>query len=241
LEQFGCFFRERDAWQTPEIKKTHPDAEPWLRHVVGDEQFYTIDSIHYTGGSDLAGPSIKIVAQLPRVNTLSLFLAQISDADLSPLANSDIVLKRLDLSCTDVTDRGLTFVGRLRTLRELDLEGTSVTDAGLAHLRGLRRLEVLNARGDFTDEGLLEIRHLRELRYLAVDGNRITAAGLEHLRELPDLETLDLCEVPVDDDGIAVLSTLPNVKHMSFSTAHCSPEALKRLKNERPAVQLDLR
>jgi hypothetical protein len=53
-------------------------------------------------------------------------------------------LKELVISCTAISDVGLSHVASLRGLQHLDLLATSVTDAGLQQLRGLSSLSALD-------------------------------------------------------------------------------------------------
>ena len=59
------------------------------------------------------------------------------EAHLPKMSN----LRKLNLSQTSITDKGLDAVAQLSNLEWLNLYGTEVTDAGLAKLKGLTKLE----------------------------------------------------------------------------------------------------
>jgi hypothetical protein len=63
-------------------------------------------------------------------------------------------LRRLDLSCTRITDEGLHVIDGLGNLESLALNNTAVTDTGLHHLRNVPTLQRL-ALGDILQSSLL--------------------------------------------------------------------------------------
>src|SRR5439155_27238548 len=84
-------------------------------------------------------------------------------------------LHTLDLSCTDITDRGVKCFTALRKLRRLDigqtqelhLNQTAITDRGIASLQPLTQLQLLDlAFCNLTDVGAEGLRELKQLRTL---------------------------------------------------------------------------
>jgi hypothetical protein len=66
-----------------------------------------------------------------------------------------------------ISDKVLTVVGSLTSLRELDLDGTAISGSGLAALAGLKSLEVLHLqRTAITDADLQQLQGLTALRDL---------------------------------------------------------------------------
>ncbi|NOX55360.1 MAG: leucine-rich repeat domain-containing protein [Planctomycetes bacterium] len=80
----------------------------------------------------------------------------------------------------------------MRKLRTLDLSGTDVTDRGLECLSGLVNLESLNLSGtEVTDRGTHHLKGLRKLNWLNLQNTAVTAAGLRRLQAaLPACEIL---------------------------------------------------
>jgi hypothetical protein len=62
----------------------------------------------------------------------------------------------LDLRETQVSNRGLVHLSRLRGLQELDLRQTEVTDAGLEYLKVLTKLRYLNLKGTQVSDEAVE-------------------------------------------------------------------------------------
>lgn len=117
---------------------------------------------------------------------------------VSPKANAAIdhlaALPRLlilNLSGSDVDDRGLDRVAQLGELQSLNLDWTPVTDAGLAKLTVLRNLEALWLNDtNVTNTGLKSLAQLPKLRRLYVEGTAVDEAGAKQLRT-----ALPKCEV----------------------------------------------
>jgi hypothetical protein len=116
-------------------------------------------------------PALRLVADLPSVDRLSLL-----DADLH---SEDFQLLR-----------------KMSALRWLDLSNTTVSDADLSFLEFTPRLEFLLLWStEITDDGLQPIARLSRLQKLDLSGTKITGDGLAHLTESRDLLELYV-EVP---------------------------------------------
>lgn len=84
----------------------------------------------------------------------------------------------LDVKDTQLSDNGLTEVGKLKNLTRLRAEKTAVTDAGLANLQELTYLESLNLYGtSITDEGLAHLANLPNLRRLYAWETQVSREG----------------------------------------------------------------
>ncbi len=148
---------------------------------------------------------------------ISLARTWATDADLDRVVSLE-GLKRLDLSLTYVSDRGVERLKRLADLEELNLYAAEfITDAAIAFLRGNRTLRTLKLRGtDVTDTSLAYIAELPHLRSLDVSFTQITDVGLEHLSALTELEELNLGGNKISGEGLHVLKLLPKLKKLSF-------------------------
>ncbi len=120
---------------------------------------------------------------------LCLFDTEMGDKGLATLARLKAVsLLRLD--GTKVTDEGLKHLAGLGGLTGLDLSGTQVTDRGLARLAGLKKLSSLRLADTMvTDEGLRQLSGLKSLRWLELRDTKVTDAGVKKLQKaLPKCE-----------------------------------------------------
>jgi hypothetical protein len=128
-------------------------------------------------------PALRLVANLPTVDRVSLLDAELHSEDFELLRQMN-TLRWLDLSNTTVTDADLSFLESTPQLEFLLLWSTGITDAGLQHVARLTRLQKLDLSGTkITGAGLgrlIELRDLLEL-YLEVPG--IGEAELKRLQE----------------------------------------------------------
>jgi len=151
----------------------------------------------------------------------------ITDSDMPALARlSD--LKRLDLSLTRISDRGLRALKTAPAIEELNLyfaeqigdegaavlrnwkhlkrvnlRGTKVTDSTLEVLAGLPGIERLDIGwAQITDAGLEHLSALTNLRWLTMGGNKLTDAALQFLRQMPQIEYLDIGGTQRTDSGL---------------------------------------
>jgi Leucine-rich repeat (LRR) protein len=123
-------------------------------------------------------------------------------------------LKKLDLSFTYVTDKGMEWVPRLTELEELTLDTAEfITDAAINHLRANRRLRKLVLRGtDITDVALPYIGELTALRTLDLSHSMLGDVGIESLPSLTQLEELDLGATRITGINLHLLKLLPKLR-----------------------------
>jgi internalin A len=169
-----------------------------------------IRSIEKQGGSVMRDATGQVVE-------VSLARTWATDADIEPLTAWK-TLKRLDLSLTYISDRGVERLKQLGQLESLNLYAAEfITDAALAFLRGHRQLRSLNLRGtDVTDTSLAYIATLPSLTALDISFTQITDVGMEHLASLTHIEELNLGGNKISGVGLHVLKLLPKLRKLSF-------------------------
>src|SRR2546428_1895046 len=169
-----------------------------------------IASIEAQGGEVVRDQKGEIVE-------ISLARTWATDAAIEQIASAKS-LKRLDLSLTYISDRGIERLKGLDRLEELNLYAAEfITDAALAFLRGNRQLKRLSLRGtDVTDTSLAYVAELSNLKSLDISFTQITDVGLEHLASLPQLEELNLGGNKISGAGLHVLKLLPKLRKLSF-------------------------
>ena len=191
---------------------------------------------------------------LPRLRELTLFEADIEDADLEHLNGlTDLrelaiyrakingeglryltkmsSLDTLSLAGTDVSDVGMVHLTKMFNLRHLDLSDTNVTNDGLKYLTGLRRLKYLNL-GDtsISDDGLKNLTELCNLDVLDLDGTSVSNGGLKHLAGLSCLEYLGLSGTSVSNDGLKHLRKLTELQVLRLARTKVTASGTARLK-----------
>lgn len=139
-------------------------------------------------------------------------------------------LHRLQLQSAPIDDDSLKYVGCHETLVDLDLTQTQITDKGLVHLKRLVNLEKLTLTNNrVTDEGLAHLKNLTSIKMLRLDGTMITDEGLKHLRGMKNLSGLDLEGTGVTDEGLKYLKDAKALKWLSLDNTQVTDAGLKHL------------
>lgn len=125
---------------------------------------------------------------LPMSNTSNyLSVSFVNQKDLSAQDLQNLIrikdqLIHLKLSSTNISDEGMTSVGRLENLQWLYLDNTSITDGSLAQLSNLKKLRYLNLVGvDVSDNGLLAFENPDELEEIYLYRTKVTKEGIQQL------------------------------------------------------------
>ncbi len=146
-------------------------------------------------------------------------------------------LEYLDISATNITDRGLEVLRHLPNLRGFKMVWQrSATDAGLAHLRGCDKIERVELMGSGVGDGAIEALRGKPVHHFET-GRLVTDRGLAMLLDFPMFrtwhrETRLLLDGPFSDEGLAGLAGLDGVSALDLFW-HCSaitPEAFASLK-----------
>ena len=134
---------------------------------------------------------------------LDLSQTRISDRGLRALKAAPAI-EELNLAFAEqITDEGVATVKGWKQLRRLNLRGTKITDATLEFLSGVPSLEWLDIGwAQITDTGLGHLAALTNLRHLAMGGNKLTDTSLQFLRQTPQIEYLDLGGTQRTDSGL---------------------------------------
>ena len=151
------------------------------------------------------------------ISEVSLARTWATDEDLSYVARIG-TLKRLDLSFTLVTDKGIKELEQLRQLEDLNLEtAEALTDASMNYVKNIPTLRKLKVRGvDITDVGMPAIAQMTGLRSLDLSHTMLEDVGLENLPALTELEELYLGGDMITGINLNFLKLLPKLKKLSL-------------------------
>lgn len=165
---------------------------------------------------------------------------------------ADLPLTELDLTHTDITDRSMPVIAKIKTLKVLRIGFCPVTGAGLqqiVNLRGINDLSLNYLRvkpGDFKFLERLPVLHsldlyympigdtdlcglkLENLKTLALHTTNITNAALGSISALHNLTTLDISHNTLNDSTMRVLSSL-RLQKLGFSNTETSDESLRSI------------
>ena len=129
-----------------------------------------------------------------------------------------VLLRSLNLQCTQLGDEGLACITSMSSLRELDLGFTGITDQALAFFR------VTDSQDDHAGP-----HGLMKLAVLNLKGTRIDGPGLANLADLANLKTIYLDSSQVSDDGLAGLEKLTALRALNLANTQISDKALVHL------------
>lgn len=203
---------------------------------VGDEQVRTIGQLTnlqtLTVNSRFASPDLACneIAKLGGLNSLSLSMSNISDANLRTLQGLSN-LNSLTLSMNQLTDAGMSAIGRFSNLQTLSLGSNGITDAGLANLAGLTQLNSLHLdQTQVTDAGLKHLANMINLQTLGLTNTRVTGAGL---KQVPGsaLHMLMLGQTDISDADMRFLNAFTQLSYLSISNTRITDRGIQELTN----------
>ena len=186
-----------------------------------------------------------------------------ADEALRKLATQTSV-RTLQIGGEQVTDENLSYVGQMTGLEELSISwGYHLTDKGFLQLSGLKRLRILEVdHSKMTDASLEAIgksdeprraadrrcglfrpgscaaqaAHSLEISVPRRGEPPVSDAGLDLLKSMKELEHLDLSGWHVNDEGIAKLRELKNLKTVHIGLSDDQGDRRKRLQGLLPGV-----
>lgn len=174
-------------------------------HAVQLASFPELQILHLEG-SGIDDEALETLKSLPKLEHLFLDGTATGDAGMEHLANAGSALQQLSLVGCNVTDRGLSSLAKLSTLKVLNLSQTQITDAGLAALKDLPSLEALYLRDlPLTGAGLLLMNELPRLTKLDLSRSSLAEPHLAGFANFPQLEQLFVSGCPIDDAMMAML------------------------------------
>jgi hypothetical protein len=130
-------------------------------------------------------------------------------------------LTNLNLTmCTKVNDETLKYISDLTNLKRLILTNTNLSDKGLKHLTKLVNLNILTLYGvtKITNAGLIHLTDLTSLVYIDVSKSKISNAGIQNIKGLPSLVYINCEQTKITSDGISVFNSYRADNKLSTTT-----------------------
>ena len=117
-------------------------------------------------------------------------------------------------------------------LRRLELSGTAVTSKGLEHLKHLKHLEVLNVcLTAVSDDGFEHLAGMTKMRRMVVCSSKITGSGFKHLEGMKQIESINLHSSPASDAGLEAIGKLTNLRRLEIVHTNVTDAGLKHVAN----------
>ncbi len=172
-------------------------------------------------------------------------------------------LQSLNLAGSALTDRGLEDIGHMEDLQQLDLRKTSISDEGIADLRPLTNLKELDVSEDAvgkrtcsmhkywpkltvlkmnnthveSDDAFGDLAKSNSLQTLSLNDAGLRDIDLEALT-YGHVQDLSIDGAVIDDTGLQRIPEMQSLKRLSMKRCKVSPEAIAKLKSERPDLNI---
>ncbi|MCH2200518.1 MAG: hypothetical protein MK102_01000 [Fuerstiella sp.] len=227
---FGCSSEEKPL--------EHVQAPKPVNETLEKDDSAAIDALSQIGASTTKNADGLVIE-------VNLRETKATDETLKAIASLQHV-RVLLLNDLEITDAGLEVFNDVNwPLVNLDLRGCPVSNKGLTQLTGISSLKALrlsgsNSRTFIDDDGMDAIAGLENLKVLSLDKLWITNTGIERLLPLVQLEELYLAETTIDDDALVLLAKFQNLRKLRLSKNQISNSGLKHLAGLDHLVELDL-
>jgi beta-lactamase regulating signal transducer with metallopeptidase domain/Leucine-rich repeat (LRR) protein len=141
-----------------------------------------------------------------------------------------------------LTNRGLSYIAQLKSLKVLYLQENTVNNAGLKrYLPKLTKLEALGLwSGEINDAGLVSLVGLSKLFFLSLNSGNFTDAGMVYVKDIRSLRKLDLGKLPITDKGLRHLSGHPGLEDIALHGTQVTDGGLVYLKSMSSLKKLDI-
>lgn len=167
---------------------------------------------------------------------LDLSATNISDKGLEALRLAP-QLNSILLADTAITDAGLEtiFQQKLLKLREVNLHSTTIGDKGAATLSKITSLQKLNLMDtNVSDEGAAKLSKMRNLQILNLDYSAVGNEGVKALKDTQNLRSLSLKGCPITDDCVRDLAQFKNLMVLNLEDTQLSQERVEWLQRMMP-------
>jgi uncharacterized protein (TIGR03067 family) len=173
---------------------------------------------------------IAHLSKLPRLENLTIWLVQVTDAGLAGLEGCDH-LTSLNISGEHgVTDAGLKHLESLVNLESLELHDVKVTDAGFESLANLKKLKLFSvSECQVTGAVLGRLRNCADVELIAIDGPQVTDKGLQNLARFSKLSQLFLINTKITDVSLAPLTALTKLRALNIGNAKITDAGIANL------------
>jgi len=209
------------------------------------KSFPNLTELDLSSNTNMTNGVVKILADLPKLERLTLLQNQVNDIGAQRLAALKD-LRSLDLRgnmeagdmalevvaelpklaafkhrSTAVSDSGLEYLSKNQALESLLIQDFVITDQSgphLAALKNLSQLEIFRCQG-FGSEGVLALKGMKLFRLTLRDLPNVDDRAMEVFDDLPELRRLYLHELSsVSDSGLAHLAALKSLELLDIWT-----------------------
>jgi len=174
---------------------------------AGVEKIHGLENLEYLGlgKTGIGDASLDVIAGFEKLRQLDLQHTNLTDAGLEKLAGLE--LDWISLAGTRITSDGFARLAEMRGMTNVYASDTEIDDRAIAVLRRMKGLTVLHISGtQITAAGLNGLGGLAELAWLQVNDLPMTDETVAVLVTLPKLEHIEMNRTLVTPAGEALLA-----------------------------------
>lgn len=181
----------------------------------------------------------KYLARLDGLGRIIMINTEVDDKDLEQIGKVKN-LKDLAISKTNVTGVGLKYLTQSKSLRRLDLSFDPINEGQLKSICDLPELETLfMANCHLTNRSLFYIAKAPRLRRLSLGFNsRIDDSAVEFLATCPRLTKLEINDTQITYNGIVKLAKRRKLSNLKISAERFDEEKIMQLKKLMPGCDI---
>jgi serine/threonine protein kinase len=140
-----------------------------------------------------------------------------------------------------VKDSDLVAVEGADQLRRIEISYSDVTDKGLEHMSNLKNLDHLDLPANPKIKDLHALKSLTNLENINVAGTNVNHEGMAVLAALPSLEYLDLSDTDLSDADLKLLAKSKKLRHVELlRVGGVTDKAVAQLKAKLPSCTFTL-
>jgi serine/threonine protein kinase len=152
-------------------------------------------------------------------------------------------IRELDIKGTAIGDDQIVHLNKLRNLHTLKIENTKITGTGIAYLARLKELKCLNF-GSNKDlhKMLVAMQGSDKINILSLNSSEraLTESDAELIASCKSIKQLELDGSVTTDKVLHILSSMPNLEHISLRDCILSRQSIEDLKNKHPRRKIEV-
>lgn len=215
-------YKETFSWR--------PDGKTSEARIRADfEKAQSLKKADY-GDLVLTEKSLKLISGMSRLDSLKLTRATFKEDWLKHITR--LPLSYLGLHGTQITDKSIPVILKMKTLRSISIGDTEITDKGLEALSKSKTITHLdmNIARCITNDGVKYIGNMKQLRQLELPCTRnLTGKCLANITGLKHLSYLNIENMKLEPEDLAILSSFKNLINLDLTNCKLKDEALPEI------------
>src|SRR5262245_45270194 len=202
---------------TQRTQSTQRSAGPLIKSLCASSACFAISALIFLMvAAPVAAQSRNAAPAAAKINPAEATAVQRIEARGGfVVRDRDGNVTEASLARTWATDEDLAYVAQLKALKKLDLSFTLITDKGVKELMALKLDDLnLETAEALTDASMNYVKNIPTLRRLKVRGVDITDVGMPAIAQMTGLVSLDLSHTMLEDVGLENLPALTNLEEL---------------------------